>query len=62
MGLRDVSVNATGGETGWEGDVARCRLDSSRFASTGWKPCFSSLEAVRDSVREHMSINGRGVN
>ena len=62
MGLRDVSVITTGGETGWEGDVARCRLDSSRFASTGWKPDFGSLEAVRDAVREHMSINGRGVN
>lgn len=62
MGLRDVSVITTGGETGWEGDVARCRLDSSRFASTGWKPDFGSLEAVRDAVREHMSINERGVN
>ena len=62
MGLRDVNVSATGGETGWKGDVARCRLDSSRFSSTGWKPSAGSLEAVRDAVRECTSIDGRGAN
>lgn len=59
LGLHDVRFELQDKEVGWKGDVSRCRLDTSKFKSTGWCPTFGSLEAVRDSVIE--SIHNSGV-
>lgn len=52
MGLSDVSFHYTGGDRGWKGDVPRFRYDISKVLSAGWKPEFTSEEAVRQSVRD----------
>ncbi len=52
MGLTDVQYKYTGGDRGWKGDVPRFKYDISKILSTGWKPKYSSDEAVRLTVRE----------
>ena len=58
MGLHEVRFESQDKEVGWEGDVSRCSLDSSKFKTTGWCPTFGSLEAVRDSVLESLPNQG----
>ena len=41
----------TGGPVGWKGDVPRMALDTRKIAKLGWKPKYSSEEAVRLSVQ-----------
>jgi UDP-glucose 4-epimerase len=41
-----------GGDRGWKGDVPVVRLDASRMRALGWKPRFSSREAVWRSLEE----------
>lgn len=55
--LKNVNVRYTGGPTGWKGggwpgDVNLVLYDISRLKKIGWKPKFSSSEAVRQAVRE----------
>lgn len=52
MGLKNVKYNFTGGKRGWAGDVPRFLLDASKINSLGWKPNYTSDEAVRKSIRE----------
>lgn len=52
MGLSNVTFTYTGGKCGWKGDVPRFRYDISKILSTGWKPRYTSDEAVRQSARE----------
>ncbi|MGD2201716.1 MAG: NAD-dependent epimerase/dehydratase family protein [Candidatus Bathyarchaeota archaeon] len=50
MGLRDVKINLTGGVDGgrgWKGDVKLMQLDSSKLRRYGWKPKYSSSDAIR---------------
>lgn len=42
----------TGGDRGWKGDVPVVRLDASRMRALGWKPRYSSREAVRRSLED----------
>jgi UDP-glucose 4-epimerase len=58
MGLKDTRVLPTGGidgGRGWEGDVKRMLLDTSKLQRLGWKPEYSSAEAVRLTARNLMS-------
>jgi UDP-glucose 4-epimerase len=57
MGLKDVDFHYTGGKGGWVGDVPRVRFDASAMKRLGWKPKYSSDEAVRRVVGE---ITGGG--
>jgi UDP-glucose 4-epimerase len=41
-----------GGARGWKGDVPVVRLDASGMQALGWRPRFSSREAVRRSLEE----------
>ncbi len=41
----------TGGLRGWRGDAPVVYLDVSKIRITGWKPSYSSEEAVRKAVR-----------
>lgn len=55
MGLHNVRLQFTGGVDGgrgWIGDVRTMLLDVTRIKSLGWKPHYSSLEAVHRTARE----------
>jgi UDP-glucose 4-epimerase len=54
MGLKDVNFNFTGGVDGgrgWRGDVKNMLLDVENLKSIGWRPKYSSGEAVRKTVK-----------
>jgi len=52
MGLSSVTLKYTGGNRGWPGDVPQVRLDTSRMEKLGWKPKYTSDEAVRIAIKE----------
>ena len=55
MGLNNVIYKykpATPDGRGWMGDVKFMLLDITKLKSTGWKPRWSSCEAVRKTVRQ----------
>ena len=52
LGLSDVKFEYTGGDRGWKGDVPRFSYDISKVLSTGWKPKYTSDEAVRQTVKD----------
>jgi len=57
MGLKDVAFSYAGGDRGWVGDVPQVRFDTAAMKRLGWKPKYSSDEAVRRVVGE---ITGGG--
>lgn len=61
--LKGVKVRFTGGPPGWKGggwpgDVNLVLYDISRLKKLGWKPRFSSREAVKQAVRETLENVG----
>ncbi|MBU2535385.1 MAG: NAD-dependent epimerase/dehydratase family protein [Chloroflexota bacterium] len=52
MGLSEVTLRYTGGSRGWPGDVPRICLETSRMEKLGWKPKYSSEEAIRLAIKE----------
>lgn len=52
LGLSNVEFKYTGGDSGWKGDVPRFSYDISKVLSTGWKPRYTSDEAVRQTVKD----------
>ncbi len=52
LGLENVKFAYTGGDRGWKGDVPRFSYDISKVLSTGWRPKYSSDEAVRQTVKD----------
>jgi len=52
MGLKDVKFKYTGGKRGWAGDVPRFQLSIEKMKKLGWKPKYTSDEAVRKAIRE----------
>ena len=55
MGLSNVKFKYTGGERGWPGDVPHYCLNTSRMEKLGWKPGYTSDEAVRQGIRDIFS-------
>ena len=51
LGLSDVEFKFTGGDRGWKGDVPRFKYDISKVLATGWKPEYTSDEAVRKAAQ-----------
>ena len=51
LGLSDVVFKFTGGDRGWKGDVPRFKYDISKVLATGWKPEYTSDEAVRKAAQ-----------
>ena len=51
LGLSDVEFKYTGGDRGWKGDVTRFKYDISKVLATGWKPEYTSDEAVRKAAQ-----------
>ena len=52
MELNNVQFKYTGGKRGWKGDVPRFQLDFTKMKKLGWKPSYTSDEAIRKAVRE----------
>ena len=52
LGLTDVHFQYTGGKRGWKGDVPRFQFDITKMNNLGWKPIYSSDEAVRKATRD----------
>ena len=52
MGLSEVKLKYTGGSRGWPGDVPRICPETSRMEKLGWKPKYSSEEAIRLAIKE----------
>ncbi len=52
MGLEGTKFEFTGGKQGWRGDVPQVRLDVSRINRLGWRPKYSSDEAVAHAIKE----------
>ncbi|HUV45517.1 MAG TPA: NAD-dependent epimerase/dehydratase family protein [Dehalococcoidia bacterium] len=55
MGLSGVKFSYTGGERGWRGDVPQVRFDITKMKKLGWKPGYSSDEAVRQAIKVILS-------
>ncbi|MEW6517395.1 MAG: NAD-dependent epimerase/dehydratase family protein [candidate division FCPU426 bacterium] len=51
LGLAGVRYRFTGGPRGWQGDVPVVRLDARKLRALGWRPRYSSAEAVRRSLQ-----------
>ena len=58
MGPRDVEFKYTGGQRGWPGDVPQVRFDTSKMERLGWKPRYTSDEAVRKAIRDILGKSG----
>ncbi len=52
MGLKNVRFDYTGQSRGWSGDVPQVELDPAKINKLGWKPTYSSDEAVRLAVKD----------
>ncbi len=52
MGLKGVAFSYAGGDRGWAGDVPQVRFDAGAMSRLGWKPRYSSDQAVERTVRE----------
>ena len=52
MRLSGVNFNYTGGSRGWRGDVPQVRFDTSKMERLGWRPKFSSDEAVERAIKD----------
>lgn len=50
LGLENVKFSYTGGDRGWKGYVPRFSYNISKVLATGWKPNYTSDEAVRQTV------------
>lgn len=47
MGLKNVEFVYTGQNRGWQGDVPQVRLDATKIKKLGWKPKYTSEQAVK---------------
>lgn len=52
------SVEYTGGDRGWDGDIPRMRLAVEKLRAMGWEPALDSDEAVKRAVREQITELG----
>lgn len=58
MGLKTTKIRYTGGSRGWSGDVPQVRLDGGKLKRSGWKPHYSSDEAVRVGIQRYLEELG----
>jgi len=56
VGLSGVKFRYTGGNRGWRGDVPQVRFDIAKMKNLGWEPRYSSDEAVRQAIRDILTI------
>lgn len=58
-GCKDASIDYTGGDRGWAGDVPRAMLDAKRLFELGFTPSHDSEDAVRLTARVLVEEIGR---
>jgi UDP-glucose 4-epimerase len=58
MGATNVRLKHTGGNRGWPGDVPQVRLNTSRMEKLGWKPKYTSDEAIRQAIKDILERSG----
>jgi len=58
MGLLDVKFKYTGGNRGWPGDTPQVRFNISKMGKLGWKPKYTSDEAVRKAIKDILGKSG----
>ena len=51
-GLENVSIEYTGGDRGWAGDVPKTSLNVERLFATNFEPTMQSEGAIRNTVKE----------
>lgn len=61
MGLAEVKFKYTGGNRGWPGDVPQVRFDTLRMEKLGWKPKYTSNEAVCQAIRDILGEPGQRI-
>jgi UDP-glucose 4-epimerase len=54
LGIKEseTKISFTGGKRGWKADVPVVRLDSSKIEGMGWKPKYTSFEAMQHAISE----------
>ena len=57
-GLEGVSIEYTGGDRGWAGDVPKTSLDVENLLATGFRPEMMSEQAIRHTARALISEIG----
>jgi UDP-glucose 4-epimerase len=50
LGLSNVRFEYTGGDRGWKGDVPVVRFDTTKIQARGWRPKFTSSEAMTNAI------------
>jgi UDP-glucose 4-epimerase len=50
-----VEFKFTGGDRGWKGDVPIVRIGIAKISALGWKPQYSSGEAMRKAIRDMLA-------
>jgi UDP-glucose 4-epimerase len=51
MGLESVKFEYTGGDRGWPGDVPQVRFNTEKMEKLGWKPRYTSDQAVERAIK-----------
>jgi UDP-glucose 4-epimerase len=52
LSRKEIAIQYTGGTRGWSGDVPKVMLNSDKMRKSGWKPEYSSRDAIVKSVSE----------
>jgi UDP-glucose 4-epimerase len=47
-----IEISYSGGDRGWNGDVPKVILDSSKLRSLGWKPKYDSISAIEVAIED----------
>jgi UDP-glucose 4-epimerase len=55
----DVTLEYTGGDRGWKGDVPVVRLDTTKIEATGWRCSRPTREALRQSLQAMLADGER---
>ena len=55
--LKNVEFVYSGGDRGWKGDVPIVKFNTEKLLRTGWKPKFSSMQAMRKSMQSMITEN-----
>ena len=55
-GLTGVKFSYTGGERGWRGDIPQVRFDITKMKKLGWKPKYTSNEAVSRAIKDIVEV------
>jgi UDP-glucose 4-epimerase len=61
MNLHNVKITYTGGKSGWPGDAPIVHYDISKIKKLGWKPMYSSDEAVRLAIKDTLKSNNDSI-